>query len=79
MSADGQKELFLTDFVGQLSTISTSIERTFIGSREGDPTVDVNEYLRTRDLLLRLFRTYDAEVYRVCFEVRLSNRTLPPR
>jgi hypothetical protein len=79
MSVNGQKELCLVNFQDQLSVIGRSIERTFIGSREGDPTVDVNEYLRTRDLLLRLFRTYDAEVYRVCFEVRLSNRTLPLR
>jgi hypothetical protein len=79
MSVNGQKELCLVNFQDQLSVIGRSIERTFIGSREGNPTVDVNEYLRTRDLLLRLFRTYDAEVYRVCFEVRLSNRTLPLR
>jgi hypothetical protein len=37
--------------------------------------IDVNEYMITRDLILQLSKTLDAEVHRVCFEERLSNRS----
>lgn len=49
--------------------------RSFTGSREGLTVVDVNEYFSARDLILALYRRLDAEVYRVCFSERLSNRS----
>jgi hypothetical protein len=58
-----------------LSNLDLSISSSFKGSREGLLTIDVDKYLHTRDLLLQLVRSYDAEVYRVCFEERLSNRS----
>jgi hypothetical protein len=57
-----------------LSQLRESVEETFTGSREGLTVVDVDRYISTRDLLLQFYRSYDAEVYRVCFEERLSNR-----
>jgi hypothetical protein len=70
-----EKEKLRSDLKDLTDQLPLAIARTFKGSREGFQTVDVDEYLKTRDLLLILFRVYDAEVYRVCFEERLSNRS----
>jgi hypothetical protein len=64
----------IVDFDNQLDNVRKAIKRSFLGSREGLQTVDIDEYLRTRDLLVQLFRSYNAEVHRVCFCERLSNR-----
>jgi len=53
-----------------------AVAKTFTGSREGVVVVDVDEYLLARDLLLQFYRRYDEEVFRVCFDERLSNRPL---
>jgi hypothetical protein len=58
-----------------LADLSRAVNRVFTDSREGLEVIDVDEYMITRDLILRLSRTLDAEVHRVCFEERLSNRS----
>lgn len=65
----------------KLSNLVTALEfaliGTFRGSREGFPVVDVDGYFKARHLLEQLAHDFDAEVFRVCFEERLSNRSLP--
>jgi len=58
-----------------MANLSCAVDRVFTNSREGLEVIDVNEYMITRDLILQLSKTLDAEVHRVCFEERLSNRS----
>jgi len=67
-----EKHRVLLDMMGDLSR---AIDGTFTRSREGLEVVDVDGFLLARDLILQLARTLDAEVHRVCFEERLSNRS----
>jgi hypothetical protein len=52
------------------------IKGTFMGSREGFDVVDVDRYFSARTVLENIVQTYDAEVFRACFEERLSNRSV---
>jgi len=56
-------------------SIPLGLSRIFTGSREGLEVVNIDEYNRTRDLIVQLHRVLNAEVHRVCFEERLSNRS----
>jgi hypothetical protein len=58
--------------------LDCALKGTFTGSREGFVVVNIDEYYNSRDLLLQLFNKLNAEVHRVCFEERLSNRSLLP-
>jgi hypothetical protein len=63
--------------MGLLVELDHQARRVFQDTREGVETIDVDAYLRTRDLLSLFYRSLDAEVFRVCFDERLSSRSVP--
>ena len=73
MATEAKQHEALLELVVRLSD---SIKGTFADSREKVTVVNIDEYYKSRDLLLQLFNSLNAEVHRVCFEERLSNRSL---